>query len=130
MAIHVIYFENRDGNLQLPPTDDTPTPPNYQRKEANSLAEVDVLQRRLQQESHERCQREADYNDQMFAAEREDIRSRLTTRLASSMTSQYEKEFIRGYLQLREEKRAEYRKRFACDTAYLEMRENDKPRNA
>ena len=130
MPIHLVYFESADGRIALPPDDSTPCPPGYDRREANSLAEVDRLQSRLQQESRERCEREAQHDEETFAAAREKVRSDLTTRLASAAISDYEKEFIRLYLQLRIDKRDKYRQRFACDTAYLEMRENDKPRNA
>jgi hypothetical protein len=130
MAIHLIYFEDRGGNISLPPSDDTPCPPGYDRREANTLAEVDRLQRRLQQATYERCQRELQRDEEAFAESRERVRSALAARIASAATSEYEKEFLRGYIQLREEKREKYRQRFACDRAYLELRENDHPRNA
>jgi hypothetical protein len=130
MAIHLVYFEDRDGNISLPPTDDTPCPPGYDRREANTLAEVDRLQKRLQQATYARCQQELMRDEAAFAEARERVRSSLTARIASAATTEYEKEFLRCYIQLREEKREKYRQRFACDTAYLEMRENDKPRNA
>jgi hypothetical protein len=70
-------------------------------------------------------------DEQAFGSARKETYDRLYARMTSSSCSEYEKEFLRYYLQVhREEKRAEYRKRFACDTAYFEMRENDKPRNA
>jgi hypothetical protein len=130
MAIHLRFFERRDGTVLLPPTDDTPCPPDCIDREANSLAEVDRLQRRLQQATYERCQRELQRDEEAFAESRERVRSALAARIASAATSEYEKEFLRGYIQLREEKREKYRQRFACDRAYLEMRENDRPRNA
>jgi hypothetical protein len=130
MAIHLIYFEDRGGNISLPPSDDTPCPPGYDRREANTLAEVDRLQRRLQQATYERCQRELQRDEEAFAESRERVRSALTTRIASSATSEYEREFLKLYVQLREDKRAAYQKRFSCDRAYLEMRENDHARNA
>jgi hypothetical protein len=130
MAIHLIYFRSRDGVIALPPTDDTPCPPNHERCEANSLNEVDALQRTLQAQTYARCQSEQTRDEVAFAEARERVRSDLTARLSSRATTQYERDFIREYLKLREEKREKYRARFACDTAYLEMRENDKPRNA
>jgi hypothetical protein len=130
MAIHLIFFEDRGGNISLPPSDDTPCPPGYDKREANTLAEVDRLQKRLQQATYERCQRELQRDEEAFAESRERVRSSLAARIASSATTEYEKEFLRGYIQLREERREKYRQRFACDRAYLEMRENDRPRNA
>ena len=130
MAIHLVYFKSRDGTISLPPTDDTPCPPDYMRCEANTLDEVDKLQKRLQQATYERCQRELQRDEEAFAESRERVRSSLTAKIASSATTEYEREFLRAYIQLREEKRDKYRQRFACDVAFLELRENDKPRNA
>ena len=130
MAIHIQYFRNASGVINLPPTDDTPCPPTYERCEANSLAEVDALQRALQSQTYARTSLEQAHDDATFADARERVRSDLTARISSNTTSQYEKDFIRAYLQLRDEKREKYRSRFVCDTAFLEMRENDKPRNA
>jgi hypothetical protein len=130
VAIHLVYFKSRDGTISLPPTDDTPCPPGYMRCEANTLDEVDKLQKRLQQATYERCQRELQRDEEAFAESRERVRSSLTAKIASSATTEYEREFLRAYIQLREEKRDKYRQRFACDVAYLEMRENDHPRNA
>lgn len=130
MAIHLRFFERSNGEILLPPTSDTPCPKDCIEKEANSLAEVDVLQKRLQTLTAVRRARELQTDEDTFAWARERVRADLTTVLASSATSQYERDFIREYLKLREEKRAKYHQRFACDVAYLEMRENDRPRNA
>jgi hypothetical protein len=130
MAIHLVYFEAADGTISLPPEDSTPCPPGYDRREANTLAEVDRLQSRLQRATYERCQRELMRDEQACAESRERARASITARIASAATTDYEKEFLREYIKLREEKRDKYRQKFACDVAYLEMRENDKPRNA
>jgi hypothetical protein len=130
MAIHLTYFEDRNGSISLPPTDDTPCPPGYDRREANTLAEVDRLQSRLQRDTYERCQRELLRDEEATTEARERVRSALTAKIASAATTEYERDFLREYLKLREDKRAKYRQRFTCDVAYLEMRENDHPRNA
>jgi hypothetical protein len=130
MAIHLVYFKSRDGTISLPPTDDTPCPPDYMRCEANTLDEVDKLQKRLQQATYERCQREYQRDEEAFREARERVRSSLTTKLSSAATDEWEKEFIRGYLQLREEKREKYRNVFMCREAYLMARENDEKSSA
>jgi hypothetical protein len=85
----------------------------------------------LQQATYERCQRELQHDEEVFEVARQRVIDSLHATLASAATSEYEKEFIRGYIKLRNEtKREDYRKRFACDVAFLELRENDKPRNA
>ena len=130
MAIHLRFFERANGEILLPPSDDIPCPPDCIAREANTLAEVDRLQGRLQQATYERCQRELMRDEQALAESRERVRASITARIASAATTDYEKEFLREYIKLREEKRDKYRQKFACDVAYLEMRENDKPRNA
>ena len=70
------------------------------------------------------------HDEQALAESRERVRASITARISSAATTEYEKEFLREYIKLREEKRDKYRQKFTCDVAYLEMRENDKPRNA
>lgn len=132
MAIHLKYFINRDGDIQLPPNDEvfyTLCPRGYDRAEANTLDEVDKLQRRLQEATYRRNQAEIEHDESIWQAARQSVLDSLRATLASSATTQYERDFIHAYLALREEKRAAYRQRFACDRAFLEMREYDKPRN-
>src|SRR5580693_6641670 len=120
MAIPLRYFERRDGTLLLPPSDNIPCPPDCIDREANTLAEVDALQRRLQAATYERCQRELANDEAAFSEARSRVVANITTRIASSATTQYEKDFLREYIKLREEKRDKHRQRFACDVAYLE----------
>jgi hypothetical protein len=138
LALHVYFYESNFGDLQLPPDDETyftklPKPSRegekWDRREANTLEEVDRLQSRLQRQTYERQHREWEHDDQAFAAARQKVIDSLHSKLASSATSEYEREFIRFYIQLREEKRAKYRQRFICDRAFLELRENDRARN-
>lgn len=132
MAIHLKYFINAAGDVQLPPNDDvyfTCCPDGYDRAEANTLDEVDKLQKRLQAATYARNQSEIERDESTFSAARQQVLDSLRTKLASSCTTPYERDFIHSYLELREEKREKYRQRFTVDRAYLEMRENDKPRN-
>lgn len=130
MAIHLRYFERPDGTVLLPPSDDIPCPADCLDREANTLTEVDALQKRLQAATYARCQRERMRDEVAFAESRQRVIDNIHSRIASAATTQYEKDFLREYIKLREEKREKYRQRFACDTAYLELRENDHPRNA
>ncbi len=130
MPIHLRWFEARDGRIYLPPDDETPCPKHCIEREANTLPEVDALQKRLQQETYEKCQRELMRDEDAFAAARQQTYDSLYTRMLSSATSEYEKEFLKYYLQVhRDEKRAEYQRRFLCDRAYFEQREFDKPKS-
>jgi len=126
----VVYYTNLKGEISLPPTSDTSTPRGWQREEAHTLAEIDALQRRLQQAEYDRVEKEVQHDEQAFAAAREKVRSNLLAKLVSSSTSEYEREFIRLYLQLRDDKRAQYAQRLREYHAYLEIREFDRPRDA
>lgn len=131
MAIHLYYFRNAAGDIQIPPNDEcyfTFCPPGYDRFEANTLEEVDKLQRDLQEQTYHRQHAEWEHDEATWASCRATVVESLQRTLASSATTQYERDFIHSYLQLREEKRAKYRSRFICDKAFLEMREMDRPR--
>jgi len=138
MALHVLYFENADGRVSLPPTSETaelmarhPKYKKSQLKEANTLPEIDRLQTRLHRQAQEELQ-VAEFNDEtMWRERRKQIYDNLYQRLISAGTDEYEKEFLRHYLQLREEKRQKYHARFVCDRAYFTAREFDQSgRNA
>lgn len=128
MPLHVRYFVNAAGNILLPPTDDIPCPPSYELREANTLPEIDELQRRLEAAKRRELEAQAIRDEFTFMQERHRIYDSLNTKLNSSSTSPYEKDFIREYLKLRYEKRQEYQKRFLCDQSYFEMREFDHKR--
>lgn len=139
MALHVYYYESNFGHVQLPPDDETyftvipkgrREGEKYDRREANTLEEVDRLQRTLQQQTYEEGHANWERDEERCAAARQKVIDSLRAKLASSATTPYERDFIQLYIQLREEKRASYRSRFVCDRAFLEMREMDKPRNA
>jgi hypothetical protein len=131
----IVYFVNsagadRDpahpaGYVMLAPYSDFPTPHGYFREYAGTIREVWALQKRLQDQSREEWEREAEYNHKLVAARREEIRQRLMAKLVSSETSEYDKEFIRGWLQLREEKHDKYDRLFMQRNAYLYVAEND-----
>jgi len=132
VAIHFHYFEDRDGNIQLPPDDETyftQCPPGYDRREANTLDEVDKVQKRLQEADYKRHQAEYERDDAAWAGGRQRITDSLNTTIASSTSTQYGKDFARAYLQLREDKKKAYHKKMFEYVSFLEMRENDKPRN-
>jgi hypothetical protein len=132
MALHVKYFQGPGGPLDIwiPPTDDIRCPKRFIECEANTLREVDILRDKLVQRRREEIEREGKHDEAAFAEERRIAIQSLTTKMQSSATSPYEKEFIRLYLELRdEEKREKYRKAYLCDIAaqsHFEAREHDR----
>lgn len=132
MAIHLTYFEDSTGHIQLPPTSDIPAPPGYQRSEANTLDEVDKLQARMQRQEADELERAGIREEVVWGQRLAEQRSKLIALVRSSTTTEYEKEFLMYWMQLRDEKRKAYFKsRFSVDIAaraFFEQREYDTPR--
>jgi hypothetical protein len=62
----------------------------------------------------------------LMATRDKEIRDRIYQRISSSVTTEYEKEFLRLYMQLRDERKREaYRQRYLEAQWYLSAREND-----
>lgn len=132
----VIYFRNyRDpahpvGYLMLAPYSDFPTPAGYERCGAESLSEVDKLQRVLIYQERASAQNEYFHDEATFGARQQAIRDRLYARMVSDSTSPYERDFIKSFLELRDEKKREkYAAAFEHRAMYLHARENDTPKN-
>lgn len=131
----VVYYRNhRDpvhppGFLMLAPYSDFPTPPGYTREAADSLAEVDKLQRTLIEQERRDAEADLLYNEVVMGAKRAEVYDRLRQRMVSSATTPYEREFIELYLKLGEEKRERHRQRFMERTMFLWAREMDTPKD-
>ncbi len=113
------------GYILLAPYSDCPAPEGYMREYADTLAAVDRLEKILQRQEYEQLEQEAERDEALLAARMASVRDRLYARMTSSYTDPYEREFIRLYLQLREEKRGKYRQLWLERTAYLWARHND-----
>ena len=126
----IVYFENHKdtrkpiGYVMISPETNTPNyyvPEGYETKEAGTLPEVYKLQNKLiAQEMLERDLEVEAYNQQ-FAAARAEKRANLVKLMLDSSTSEYDRQFIEAYLQLREERREKYEQRFAERNAYLNV---------
>lgn len=131
MALHIIYFENASGVISLPPTSDTPTPPGYVRKEANTIYEVLALEKRMQREALDRAEREVERDSLAFEEARRDVRRRILSRIESVETDEMTKEFLRGWCKLRDEtRRQKYTDFIHQRLSYFEALHFDKPRDA
>jgi len=126
-----IYFVNQRDELYptgyyiLAPYSDFPTPWGWLRYEAETLSEVDRLQKILLQQELERARRENIRFDLVMAPLKQLVRDRLYSRMTSSDCGAYERDFIREYLKLREDKRAAHAQTFKLTTLYLHAREMD-----
>jgi hypothetical protein len=120
----VIYFRYPDGHLVLAPYSDFPTPPDAIREEAETLMQVDALERRLQQQERDNWERESVRDANLIDARKQSVRDRMMSRLMSGATSEYEKDFIRAWFQLRADhpRKKYYAEQFQC---YLTARHFD-----
>lgn len=131
MPCYVVYFERSDGTIFIPPDHTTPTPDGMIRRECQSISEVHALERRMQQEARDRAEQEAEGELARTLERQRQIRRHIMTSIESSSTSQYDKDFLRAWCQLRDDKRREHYKRlFQQREAYFESLHYDKPRNA
>lgn len=126
----VVYFENSRGVIALPPSTeyarackDQMRARGFELREAASLPEIDALQKRMVQQEYQQQQRRLEVEESLGGRIRSSIRDRLYARMTSSGCSDYEKEFIRVYLQVREDRRHKHQQRFAADQMFFEARE-------
>lgn len=129
--LHVVYFVNgRDprhelGYVMLAPYSECATPEGYRREEANTLAEVDQLQARLTDQEMSLARQELERDESRLEPLRAAVRDRLYARMTSGATDEFNKEFLRLYLQLQNDKRHRHRQRYLEREMYLTAREND-----
>lgn len=133
----VIYFTHSDGRIILPPESiDEPGIARmcYERRyrgegwqwcEAGTLTEVDQLQKRLIDQEERRVSKMVEVNDtwreRMFKYSGDQLRQRMI----SADTSQWERDFIRTYLSMRESKRNKWRENLTAHNWYIWAREQD-----
>ena len=133
----VLYFINARGEVALPPSTEDAlkvksamNSRGFELREAHTLAEIDELQRYMETQERERAIRDYNRTESSLADARKSVRERLISRMISSATPEYEKDFIRAYLMLRDDKREHHRNRFTADiAARFVQRDYDNPRN-
>lgn len=130
-TLNVIYFVHADNHrIMLAPYTGFPTPYNHTREVANTLTEVSTLQRRLQEQERRDAEREYITGESKMEALSQVIRDKLYARMASSATTEYEKDYIRAWLELKDEKkRQRYAEIFHLRQHYLWALEMDSARN-
>lgn len=121
--------EHEKGYILIAPYTGCPEPAGYRREYADTLQAVYRLEKILQRQEAIKQERawEADVN--LRRAGQEAIRDRLVARMVSSHTSQYEKDFIREYLKIREDRLDHHAQRFLETTSYLHALHFDTPKN-
>jgi hypothetical protein len=124
----VIYFERADGHIFLAPYSSFPTPPGCIKHGADTLPDIDRLQKRLNAQERFQWEREAHHEYETFDARQEEIADRLRTKMVSGSTTPFERDFIEGWLKLKDEKkRKKYKDILEQRNMYLWAREHDTP---
>jgi len=122
----LVYFRYPNGHLTLAPFSACPTPDGAIREEADTLSGIDKIVDILRRQEAEQAEKEMLRDMNVFRQREQAITDRIYARIASSATSEYEKEFLRYYLPLRDERKRElYRQRFLEAQWYLYSRENN-----
>jgi hypothetical protein len=122
----LVYFRYPNGHLTLAPFTDCPTPDGAIREEVDTLISIDKVVDILRRQEADAAQREMRYDMALTKQREQEIRDRIYQRISSSATTEYEREFLRLYVQLRDERKRElYRQRFMEAQWYLHAREND-----
>jgi hypothetical protein len=126
-----VYFVNHrdpkhaEGYVMMAPYTGFPTPAGYSVEYADTLDAVDKLQKRLQEQTRREFAAEREAIEAAGGSVRKLIRDRLMSHLCSSSTSQHDKDFIRDWLVVHEDRRDEFARHFEMRNCYLHAREND-----
>lgn len=133
----IIYFEAPNGYLALAAYDEGKPelarkeyleiykPRGFEWREASSWPEWTKLQGRLVAQEARQQEIYRDNLMQNYDAAAKKIRDAFYQRMTSSATSQWEREFLQGWLQLKETKRAKYEQLWRERQSYLWAVEQD-----
>lgn len=124
----VVYFESPTGKISLPGTDDEANgrgQNGWVRKEATTLHQVDDLQRRMEDWDRREMRGQLDRDEYMFQQKRQKVRDSLLRTLTRGNTKPYEKEFIREYLSVSDERKRKFYQKDKKMAAYFMAREFD-----
>lgn len=102
-----------------------PTPPGYRQEYADTLAQVDILEKKLYQQEYEEKCKEQERDMSLIAPHLARVRDNLYNRMISGATTQWEKDCIRVYMDLRSDKRKKAQEAHLQFTSYMWARHND-----
>jgi len=130
----IIYFENQQGVIKMLPTDEEAHRYRKYMKSlgfemlfAESLHEARKLQKKLQQQLYQEQQNELTQDEMTTFHRRQAVRDRLVARMNSNACPVHEKDFIRMWLVVREQKHDLFRRRFTQQIGHLDALEFDNP---
>jgi hypothetical protein len=127
----VRYFIRRDGAILIPPTSDIPCPSHSNEHYCHTIRDVESLVRRMQQAALDEAERAGIRQSIVWEPKMQAIRDDLLSKMHSAATTPWEREFIREWLKLRDERKKEkYAQLFEHRRVVAEALEYDRPRTA
>lgn len=108
-----VFFENKEGNIVIPPVIDGPTPRGYQRTEIRSAKDIEAVSKRYAAQKNRMFEVMDDRACARIEAKMAEVRGNLNVTLARTK-SQFEKDFIREML-----------KRLEADEARVKTRKQE-----
>ncbi len=133
----LIYFENKNGRLILPPEETGNTGlakrlyeekfkhEGYEWREAGSLQEVDRFQKRYTDQLNRERAPGMERMVGAYEAAKKITRDRIYARMISSGTSAWERDFLEIFLRKREGTESKFYNAFSQYTGYIHAREMD-----
>lgn len=130
----ILYFVNAQGYIHLLPTDEDSKrfrkqlkKLGFEMQEADTLRQAEWLQKTMQEQLYNEQQAELARDEAMTTYRRQQVKDRLTAKMNSSSTNQTEKDFIRCWLVMRDQKHDIMKKRFTSQIGHLDALEFDDP---
>lgn len=123
----VIYFESPMGQVSLPGTTEVNQRGHngWIRREANTLQDVDALQVKLEAQDRKEMRANLEHDEAVFQAKRQKTRESLLRTMTKRTTKNYEREFIREYLTVSEQRKRKFYGRDKSINSFFLAREYD-----
>jgi hypothetical protein len=123
----VVYFENNVGHIILPGSRDDVNIgwKGYVRMEAETLPQIDRLAQRIDDQERRLLQSQLEHDEAVFSYRRGKTRESLLRTMSSGRTSEYEKDFIREYLKVSDERKRQLYSGHKRMQSFFEAREFD-----
>lgn len=132
---YLVYDINASGRITLPPIErgescpSTPPRKGYDRRECNTIREVEKIEKILQRQTFDEREKQAEVDANTFLELKRQVRRNIITAIESSSTDQYTKDFLKAWCELRDEKRRDhYANILRQRECYIEALHNDSPR--
>jgi len=130
----ILFFENQQGRILLPPDDENAHRFRKQMRRqgfelmfADTIQQAEKLQRRLQEQLKREQEIELMKDELTTLRGRQGVRDRLRARMNSASCPEFERDAIKFWLAMREQKHEIFKRRFTQEIGHLDALEFDNP---